>query len=97
MTVVHTKGNLIEVSIAIVLRNRRPCVTEGIYTVVVFFPHPHIFAYLLNTIVHIGTETIRIAIAAVEVEQIWIILNGEVLVKDRLDKRLYSHFDIRLV
>ena len=97
MAVVHAESYLIEVSIAVVLRYRAPCVAERIDAVVIFFRHSHILADFLDTAVYVCAEAVRVAVALMEVKQVFILRLGQILVKYRLYERLNSHFHICVV
>ena len=70
MAVVHTERHFIEVGITVVLSNGRPRVPERVIAVVVLLFHAHIGAYLAYADIHIGVETVGIAITAVEYESL---------------------------
>ena len=71
---------------------------RGIKTIAIIFCHTHIFAYLPNTDIYIGVETVRIAVSTMKVKQVFFIfISRKILVKGGLDKRLNSHFHISLV
>lgn len=82
MTVIHAKCNFIKIGITVVLSNGRPRMPERVIAIVILLFHAHIGAYLAYADIHIGVETVGIAITAVEYEQIFIILIfGKILIK----------------
>ena len=71
---------------------------ERVIAIVIFLFHTHVGAYLAYADVHVGIETIGIAITTVEYEQVFIIvIFREILIRSLLDKWLYPHFHVCLV
>ena len=89
---VHAKSNLIEIGFAVILCDCTPGVTESINAISILSLHAHIFAYLLDAVVYIGTEAVMVAIAIMEREQKLVIFGSEVLVEYRLNEWLLPAF-----
>ena len=66
MTVIHAKCNFIKIGITVVLSNGRPRMPERVIAIVVLLLHPHVGAYLAYSDIHVGIETVGIAVTAVE-------------------------------
>ena len=94
---VHAERHFIKVRVTVVLGDGRPRVPERVITVVVLLFHAHIGAYLAYSYIHICVETVRIAVTAVEYEQVFIVLAGQIFLKSGLDKWFDTHFHVCLV
>lgn len=97
MAVVHAERHFIKVGITVILGDGRPRVPERVITVVVLLFHAHVGAYLAYSDIHVGIETVGVAVTAVEYEQVFIILAGQILLKSGLDKWFDTHFHVCLV
>ena len=94
---VHAESHFIEIGITIVLSNGCPCVSEGVVAIIILFLHTHISANLSDAYVHVGIETVRIAIPLVEVKQVFVTGIRKILVKRRLNKWFNPHFNISFI
>ena len=97
VAVVHAERHFIEVGVTVVLGDGRPRVPERVIAVVILFFHAHVGAYLAYADIHVSIETVGVAVTAMEHEQVFIILAGQILLESGLYKWFDTHFHICLV